>query len=193
MRLRKGSKQRMLCFFRGKINFLLYSLNSASSCCHVVINFLPYFITNVFPKRFIEVIGVFVYYALSRWCHQIPFTAIMFLIGFCIGFCVDRVKPRNILLESSYIWTNIEGELIILIFLPGLLYLDSFNIDIHLFLQSFWQLVVFAFPMVLGGTALTALVAYYIFPYGWSFDLCMTFGSILSGMSSRRPLFPSIR
>mmetsp|Transcript_17588 Transcript_17588/g.35978 ORF Transcript_17588/g.35978 Transcript_17588/m.35978 type:complete len:745 (-) Transcript_17588:890-3124(-) len=129
---------------------------------------------------FIEIIGVFVYYALSRWCHQIPFTAIMFLIGFCIGFCVDRVKPRNILLESSYIWTNIEGELIILIFLPGLLYLDSFNIDIHLFLQSFLQLVVFAFPMVLGGTALTALVAYYIFPYGWSFDLCMTFGSILS-------------
>lgn len=34
--------------------------------------------------------------------------------------------------------------------------------------------------MVLAGTALTALVAYYIFPYGWSFNLAMTFGSILS-------------
>lgn len=40
--------------------------------------------------------------------------------------------------------------------------------------------VVFAFPMVLAGTSLTALVAYFIFPYGWSFDLCMTFGSILA-------------
>lgn len=26
---------------------------------------------------------------------------------------------------------------------------------------------------VLAGTTLTACVAYYIFPYGWSFDLCM--------------------
>ena len=34
--------------------------------------------------------------------------------------------------------------------------------------------------MMLAGTALTALVAFYILPYGWSFDLCMTFGSILS-------------
>ena len=34
--------------------------------------------------------------------------------------------------------------------------------------------------MVLGGTASMALLAYYIFPYGWSFDLSMTFGAILS-------------
>jgi NhaP-type Na+/H+ or K+/H+ antiporter len=34
--------------------------------------------------------------------------------------------------------------------------------------------------MVLAGTSLTALVAYYVFPYGWSFNLAMTFGSILS-------------
>ena len=34
--------------------------------------------------------------------------------------------------------------------------------------------------MVLAGTVMTALVAYYILPYGWSFDLCMTFGSILA-------------
>jgi len=33
---------------------------------------------------------------------------------------------------------------------------------------------------VLAGTALTALIGYYIFPYGWSFSLAMTFGSILS-------------
>jgi NhaP-type Na+/H+ or K+/H+ antiporter len=34
--------------------------------------------------------------------------------------------------------------------------------------------------MVLAGTSLTALVAYYIFPYNWSFNLAMTMGSILS-------------
>ena len=34
--------------------------------------------------------------------------------------------------------------------------------------------------MVLAGTALTALVAYYVLPYNWSFNLAMTFGSILA-------------
>ena len=32
----------------------------------------------------------------------------------------------------------------------------------------------------MAGTTLTALVACYLFDYGWSFDLCMTFGSILA-------------
>jgi NhaP-type Na+/H+ or K+/H+ antiporter len=30
------------------------------------------------------------------------------------------------------------------------------------------------------GTTLTALVAYSVLPYNWSFELCMTFGSILA-------------
>lgn len=34
--------------------------------------------------------------------------------------------------------------------------------------------------MVLAGTCLTALVAFYVFPYDWSFNLAMTIGSILS-------------
>ncbi|KAL7551736.1 hypothetical protein ACHAWF_014919 [Thalassiosira exigua] len=36
-----------------------------------------------------------------------------------------------------------------------------------------------AFPMVLAGTCLMACVGYYILPYGWSFNLSMTFGAIL--------------
>ncbi len=36
------------------------------------------------------------------------------------------------------------------------------------------------FPMVLAGTALTALFAFYVLPYGWNFNFCMTFGAIAS-------------
>ena len=131
-------------------------------------------------SRFAEIIGVFVYYVLSRYAHALPYTAIMFIIGFFIGFSLQRIDQSNAVTTSASVWIGIEGEVILLVFLPGLLYLDSYNIEIHLFLQSFWQLVVFAFPMVLAGTTLTALVAYFVFPYGWSFDLCMTFGAILA-------------
>lgn len=54
------------------------------------------------------------------------------------------------------------------------------QLNFHLFVASFWQLIILAFPVVLAGTVLTALVAYFIFPYDWSFALCLTLGSILS-------------
>ena len=145
--------------------------NSSIFNCHKLS-----FSTNI---RFVEIVGIFAYFLLSRYVHALPYTAVMFVVGFFIGWSVQRTNVNGITVSASN-WISIEGEVILLIFLPGLLYLDSYNIDIHLFLQSFWQLVTFAFPMVLGGTALTACVAYYIFPYGWSFDLSMTFGSILS-------------
>ena len=120
------------------------------------------------------------YYFLSRFVHHLPYTAVMFIIGAFIGLAAEHKTHEGPIETSAASWIEIEGEVILLVFLPGLLYLDSYNIDIHLFFKSFWQLVTFAFPMVLGGTALTACVAYYIFPYGWSFDLSMTFGAILS-------------
>ncbi|KAL7532691.1 hypothetical protein ACHAXR_004787, partial [Thalassiosira sp. AJA248-18] len=128
---------------------------------------------------FAEIVGVFAYYFLSRYAHSIPYTAVMFLIGAFIGISVQRVDVNGIT-KSATVWLGIEGEVILLVFLPGLLFLDSYNIDVYLFSSSFWQIIIFAFPMVLAGTSLTSLVAYYIFPYGWSFDLCMTFGSILA-------------
>ncbi len=127
---------------------------------------------------FAEIVGVFVYFFLSRYLHAIPYTAIMFIVGVFIGY--SSKARNNAITFSASTWAGIEGELILLVFLPGLLFLDSYNLDIHLFTQSFSQLLIFAFPMVLAGTSLTALVAYYILPYGWSFDLCMTFGSILA-------------
>jgi len=129
---------------------------------------------------FALLVGIFAYYLISRVVHFIPYTAVMFITGATMGFFVPRVTSDNAIRTSTSLWLGINGEVILLTFLPGLLYLDSYNINVHLFVQAFWQLFTFAFPMVLGGTALTALVAYYLFPYGWSFDLCMTFGSILA-------------
>ena len=136
----------------------------------------------VFFPWFAQLLGIVVYYVLSRYARAIPFTAMMFLVGLAIGVGVE-LSPHeggNVASESADIWMQIPGELILMIFLPGLLFVDAYGIDVHLFLKSFSQLFVLAFPMVLAGTALTALVAYFVFPYQWPFDLCMTFGAILS-------------
>ena len=128
---------------------------------------------------FVQIVGVAAYYVISRYAQVIPATAVMFVVGAIIGFEVPRVGDNGVKLAAET-WIGIEGIVLLLVFLPGLLFLDSYKMDFHLFMMTFWQVVTLAFPMVLAGTILTALVANYMFDYGWSFDLCMTFGSILA-------------
>ena len=127
---------------------------------------------------FSVLLGIFLYYGISRFAHGVPYTAAVFLLGALMGYLSHT--SGNAIADSTTLWLGMDGEVIILTFLPGLLFLDSYSTNVYLFRQAFSQLLVFAFPMVLGGSFLTALVAYYVLPYGWSFDLCMTFGAILA-------------
>ncbi|GKY99725.1 hypothetical protein MPSEU_000926500 [Mayamaea pseudoterrestris] len=138
----------------------------------------------LFPA-FCITLGVLVYYVLSRvsfLTQWLPYTAALFLLGTAMG-SISTVKHHsdNILNESIQAWTNIDAAVLLLVFLPGLIYKEvSVGLNVHLFRASIWQTILFAFPLVLAGSVLTALVAYFIFPYGWSFNLCMIMGSVLS-------------
>lgn len=129
---------------------------------------------------FVQAIGILVFLLLTRTIHALPYTAIMFLVGTFMGVEADRTGSHDQLTESINLWIQINGEVVLLVFLPGLLFWDALDVNFYLFTASIWQLLTMAFPMVLAGTTLTALVGYYIFPYDWSFMLSMTFGSILA-------------
>ena len=137
----------------------------------------------LFPSLCVT-LGAMVFYTLSRvkiLSHALPYTAVMFLIGTCMGLATTMLTSKqNRLHDSVQAWTGIDSEVLLLIFLPGLIFKDSIGLNVHLFRVSLIQNFLFAFPLVLAGTTLTALVAFYIFPWNWSFNLCMTFGSILS-------------
>ena len=150
---------------------------------------------------FTQTLAIIIYYLISRYIKVLPYTALVFLLGTIIGYVTNN-NQENDLAKSVNIWLGINGQVILLVFLPGLIFNDSFTINVHLFFQgefvdvqdrvlcsfhhansilldtctAFWQLIIFAFPMVLGGTGLTALVAGYILPYGWTTSLCMSFG-----------------
>ncbi|GKY99732.1 hypothetical protein MPSEU_000927200 [Mayamaea pseudoterrestris] len=137
----------------------------------------------LFPS-FCVTIGAVVYLALTRvkWLtNTLPYTAVCFTIGASIGAAtLRRSSSDNILHDSVQIWTSIDAEVLLLVFLPGLIFRDAYGLNVHLLRVSLLQNIIFAVPLVLAGTTLTALVGYYMLPYGWSFNLCMTFGSILS-------------
>lgn len=124
---------------------------------------------------FILAVGIVSYFVLSRYATWMPYTAVMFLIGTIIGVCARNInnEPNQLNISIEEWWMEIDSEVLLLCFLPGLVFSDATGLNTHLFEKGFWQVIIFAFPLVLGGTALTALVAFYIFPYGWSFNLAM--------------------
>ncbi|CAJ1969546.1 unnamed protein product [Cylindrotheca closterium] len=133
----------------------------------------------LFPS-FTVTLGVFVFYILSRYAKALPYTAVMFLLGTIMGIVVEIGDFKDHIDQGIRLWIGINGEVLLLVFLPGLLFKDAMSQNVHHFFRSISQLLIFAFPLVLAGTVLTALVAYYIFPYGWPFNLAMTFGAILA-------------
>jgi F0F1-type ATP synthase assembly protein I len=79
---------------------------------------------------FAQIIGIFVYYFLSRYAHALPYTAVMFVMGFSMGYSIVHHKNMETTLKESLItWMDMPGQLILLVFLPGLLYIDSYHID----------------------------------------------------------------
>lgn len=105
---------------------------------------------------FSEILGVCVFFVLTRYCHWLPFTAVMFLVGTLMGIAVTLPgdEPGNNLAESISQWFKIDGHVLLLVFLPGLLFKDAFDVNVHLFKQSIFQLLVMAFPSVLAGLLL---------------------------------------
>ena len=109
----------------------------------------------------------------------LPFTAVMFLIGTLMGIGVQLLdNSSDHLTMTTTMWVNIDSELLLLVFLPGLIFKDAYGMNVHLFRVGFTQCFIFAFPLVLIGTLLTAAFAMYVFPYNWNFNLAMTFGSM---------------
>ena len=136
--------------------------------------------TTVLFPWFSEALGVIVFFLTTRLLKTLPYTAIMFLLGAFMGVGSTRLERDDLLTESIYQWVRINSEVLLLVFLPGLVFRDAFTMNVRLFLLGINQLLLLAFPMVLAGTCLTALVGFYILPYDWSWNLSMTFGSILA-------------
>jgi len=92
-------------------------------------------------------IGTFAYLVLSRYATWFPYTAVMFAVGTVTGVASVRLHADNVLIESiTAYWVDIDSELLLLVFLPGLITKDALFLDFHLFQVAFWQCFNFAFP-----------------------------------------------
>ena len=105
----------------------------------------------------------------------------MFVCGILLAV-VDMyaLDGDNQLHESISSWQSIDGHLLLNVFLPPLLMADSMHLDWHVAKRSAWQCFLLAFPGVVLGAFLTALVARSVLPYSWPIELAWSFGAVLA-------------
>ena len=109
--------------------------------------FSPYY-ALLFPF-FILTMSLVIFYVLTRYVHMIPYTAVLFLLGTVMGLVTSSTTLKTDQLSSSTLmFEKINGNLLLLGFLPGLLFKDAYCLDIHLFFNAFSQVVIMGFPMV---------------------------------------------
>lgn len=114
---------------------------------------------------------------------RLPYTCLVLLFGLAYGFIIYTevgITGGDIFSTSSDLWINLSPEAILNVILPILIFGSSFSSDLHLFLQQLTPVLTLAGPAVLVNTALLALTAKYILPYGWDWMTSFMVGSMLS-------------
>jgi len=77
---------------------------------------------------------------------------------------------------------NMDPHLLLLLFIPALIFESAFNSDWHIFKVEFGQVLIMAGPMLIASTLLSALMMRYILRYdgAFTFEASLLFGSIVS-------------
>ena len=112
-----------------------------------------------------------------------PYSVVLLLAGLSIGFYSRSQHMQENLPEFSLVLADlslIDPHLILLLFLPTLIFESAFAMETHLFKRMFSQIAILAVPGLLLTTTLTAILAYYAFPWQWSWTVCFLFGALIS-------------
>jgi len=129
-------------------------------------------------------LGAITMHLLSRVkCCNIPYTVVLLLEGILLGVLQNLTNPSEslgALNQSMKMWSNINPEVLLYVFLPALLFGECMGLRWHIVRKTVAQCIILASLGVLLGCFMTAAVGYYIFPYDWSIERCLVFGAILS-------------
>mmetsp|Transcript_58289 Transcript_58289/g.138898 ORF Transcript_58289/g.138898 Transcript_58289/m.138898 type:complete len:1414 (-) Transcript_58289:78-4319(-) len=110
-------------------------------------------------------------------------TVALFVLGMGYALFIeifDLTNSTGFLGTSYNMWMDIDPHLLLFTLLPVLLTGDAMNIDTSVARLVAAQCLYLSCPAMLMCSFLTALFLWSYLPYGWSFLLCLTVGSILA-------------
>lgn len=95
---------------------------------------------------------------LSSWTG-IPYTSLVTIIGLLLGIFHRSLGRLGVAIEAM---SSIDAHLLLLLFLPALIFESAFNSDWHIFKIEFNQILVMAGPMVIVSTFASAAMMRFI-------------------------------
>lgn len=103
------------------------------------------------------------------------------MIGVVAGVCSIKLDMGRIG-KAIIAYSDFNPHLLLLIFLPALIFESAFNSDWHIFKVELGQILIMAGPMLIGSTFLSALMMTYVFGYTGDFtwEASLMYGSIIS-------------
>ncbi|GLJ39011.1 hypothetical protein SUGI_0795200 [Cryptomeria japonica] len=112
---------------------------------------------------------------------RIPYTGALLLLGIGLGALEYGTHSGLGKLGTSIrVWSKINPNLILYIFLPALLFESSFAMELHQIKRCMAQMVLLAFPGVLISTFFLGVPIHYLFPYDWDWKVSFLLGGLLS-------------
>lgn len=116
--------------------------------------------------------------AIMLWTSSVcvPYRVLMFMFGGLAGFCANRWPNFRPFVQICFI----DVDIILLIFLPTLIFSTSYSVDSHSFWRSFPQILLVGVPGALLTALMAAFVAYYLIESSWNFPTAVLFGVVCS-------------
>lgn len=110
----------------------------------------------------------------------IPFTSLITIIGVILGCFYEMLPDRFAKAVEAY--SSIDAHMLLLLFLPALIFESAFNSDWHIFKVEMGQILVMAGPMLIMSTFLSAAMFRFVLGYDGDFtwNHALLFGSIIS-------------
>ncbi len=116
---------------------------------------------------------------LPSVADRIPFTLLLLIYGIIFAL-LDINNEFGAVSYSLHVWLQLNPSLLMVLLLPPLLFTSGFVIHFHVFKVLAGQAILLASIGVIISLLLTAAIAVFIFPYGWSWIEALAFGSLLA-------------
>nr|XP_026497696.1 sodium/hydrogen exchanger 10-like [Vanessa tameamea] len=118
---------------------------------------------------------------IMLWTNMcIPYRVVMFSLGGIAGFCANVYPSFKPIVQICYI----DVDLMLLIFLPIIVFYTSYSVDSHSFWKCFPQILLVGVPGALMTALMAAFMAYNLIEPSWNFPTAFLFGVICS------PIYP---
>ncbi|XP_061367084.1 sodium/hydrogen exchanger 8 [Gastrolobium bilobum] len=112
---------------------------------------------------------------------RVPYTVALLILGIALGSIEYGTHHRlGKIGDGIRIWSEINPELLLAVFLPALLFESSFSMEVHQIKKCIAQMIILAGPGVVLSTICLGSVLKLTFPYNWSWKTSLLLGGLLS-------------